>query len=76
MSIGSLGYFLKNEGQFPDNVLYQARLNYGAFFIEKDRLTCVVLNPDQVDEVLGHATNHSHQHEKRNFSKNYRFILI
>lgn len=70
----SNGYFVKNEGQFPEHVLYQARLNYGAFFIEKDRLTCVVLNPDEVDKVLGHATNHSHEHEKRNFSKNYRFI--
>ena len=68
----SNGYFIKNEGQFPSNVLYKARLNYGAFFIEKDRLTCVVLNPNEVDEILGHKhdghKHDGHHHEKRNFS--------
>ena len=70
----SNGYFLKNEGQFPTNVLYKARLNYGAFFIEKDRLTCVVLDPNAVDEILGHTANDGHQHEKRNFSSHSRLI--
>lgn len=70
----SNGYFIKNNGQFPDKVLYQARLNYGAFFIEKDRLTCVVLNPDQVDNVMGHNSNHDHQHKKRGFSENPSLI--
>ena len=74
MGWSSNGYFVKNEGQFPDKVLYQARLNYGAFFIEKDRLTCVVLNPDQVDNILGHAEHDGHVHKKKSFSENSSLI--
>lgn len=74
MGWSSNGYFVKNKGQFPDKVLYQARLNYGAFFIEKDRLTCVVLNPEQVDNILGHSAHDGHKHEKRSFSGNPSFI--
>lgn len=70
----SNGYFLKNKGQFPTNVLYKARLNYGAFFIEKDRFTCVVLDPSAVNKILGHPNNDGHQHEKRNFSSHSRLI--
>ena len=35
ISSASGGYLIKNKGQFPLQVLYQAKLNYGVFFIEK-----------------------------------------
>lgn len=70
----SNGYFVKNQGQFPDKVLYHARLNYGAFFIEKDRLTCVVLSPDRVDEILGHSAPNHQDHHKRSFTSKTNLI--
>lgn len=70
LGLSSNGYFVKNEGQFPEQVLYHARLNYGSFFIEKDRFTCVVLSPDQVDEVIGHAQHEHSDHDLKGFSTN------
>ena len=60
------GYFVKNKGQLPDNVLFHAKLNYGNFYIEKDGSFKVkVLSPSQVDEVLGHHHNEdSHSNHK------------
>lgn len=68
MGTAANGYFVENTGQFPSKVLYQARLNYGSFFIEKDRFTCVVLSPDQVDEKIGHAAHDHHQKHHKSFS--------
>ena len=53
-------YFLKNEGQLPENVLYHAKLNYGGFYVEKDGFKVLVLNPEELDEALGHDSNHKH----------------
>lgn len=82
LGLSSNGYFVKNEGQFPKKVLYHARLNYGSFFIEKDRFTCVVLNPDQVDQIIGHAKHEHDHHDHKSFNatnneiKGHSFSLI
>ena len=36
LSFAQGGYFIKNNGQYPPQVLFAAKLNYGSFFIEKD----------------------------------------
>ena len=59
-SNASGSYFLKNEGQLPENVLYHAKLNYGGFYVEKDGFKVLVLNPEELDEALGHDSNHKH----------------
>ncbi len=39
--------FIANRGQWEPQVLYKARLNSGAMFAERDRITLVTLNPQQ-----------------------------
>lgn len=56
----SEGHFLRNDGQFPENVLYHAKLNYGGFYVEKNGFKILVLNSEELDEALGHNPNHNH----------------
>ncbi len=59
-SFGNEGYFLRNEGQLPDHVLYHARLNYGGFYVEKDGFKILVLDPKELDHAIGHGEHHHH----------------
>lgn len=67
LGVRANGFFVENRGQFPSKVLFQAKLSYGSFFIEKDRFTGVVFSPEQVDQIMGHPTHDDHDHEKRSF---------
>lgn len=72
------GYFVRNKGQFPENVLYYSKLNYGSFFVEKDRFTVLLADPDQLDELFDHhkQANHNHENEhQRGFSKPKQSLL-
>lgn len=40
--------FIANNGQWERQILYKAKLNGGALFAEKDRLTLVMMNPQQL----------------------------
>lgn len=42
--------FVANKGQWEQNVLYKARINGGAFFAEKDRVTIVLLDSKRLSE--------------------------
>ena len=70
LSFGNGGYFLKNKGQLPDNVLYHARLNYGNFYLEKDGFKIHVLNPTEFDNAIGHDVHHNHQKSHHESTKN------
>ena len=62
ISSASGGYLIKNKGQFPLQVLYQAKLNYGVFFIEKTGFKITVANPQQLNKLLNH-NNEGHDHK-------------
>jgi gliding motility-associated-like protein len=62
ISSGAGGYLIKNKGQFPLQVLYQAKLNYGVFFIEKTGFKITVANPQQLNELLNH-NKEEHDHK-------------
>ena len=70
--ISQRGYFIENKGQLPENVLFNAKLNYGNFFIEKDgSFKIKVLNPNQVNRIFGHKHEKKHQsHVKGHFHSN------
>ena len=75
------GFFVKNKGQLPDNVLFHSKLNYGDFYIEKDgSFKIKVLDPHKVDEIFGHDhseklnfKSHSHSNHFNKFIKGHVF---
>jgi len=75
LGISQGGFFIENKGQFPDNVLFNAKLNCGEFFIEKDgSFNIKVLSPNQLEAILGHKHQeeiHKHCHPKREIPKNF-----
>ncbi len=78
LSVGNEGFFLKNKGQLPDNVLYHARLNYGNFYLEKDGFKILVLDPKEFDNAIGHDAHHNHlksRHESSNNVSGHVFTL-
>lgn len=46
--------FIENKGQWPSQVLYKAELTVGAIFLERDRFTLNLFNPDDYDARYGH----------------------
>lgn len=42
--------FIENKKQWPENVVFKAKLNSGAIFIEKNAITYVILNGKQLEE--------------------------
>ncbi|GIV33799.1 MAG: hypothetical protein KatS3mg031_1334 [Chitinophagales bacterium] len=46
--------FTENKGQWHPNVLYRLKLNSGAIFFEKNRLTFHLANPHDLDEAFHH----------------------
>ncbi|MFT6715996.1 MAG: gliding motility-associated-like protein [Saprospiraceae bacterium] len=61
----------ENKGQFDDKVLFKAPLNYGAVFIEKNKLTFVLHDKAQLDKLKNDIhyhgegeknDHHDHQH--------------
>ncbi len=76
MATSQRGYFVENKGQWPKQVLFSAKLNYGDFFIEKDgSFTIKVLTPHQVDHILGHKHDeNNHDHKVSNGHSNPNII--
>ncbi len=77
MIITTVGYasnFLlhENKGQFKEQVLFKANLNYGAVFVEKNKLTFVLHNKEQLDHLKDQIHNHQgaqkdgHEHHEFN----------
>ncbi len=58
--------FQENKGQFNDKVLFKAPLNYGAVFIEKNKLTFVLHNKTQLDELKNHIHGDHNQKKHQN----------
>ncbi len=52
--------FAENKGQWHPNVLYRLKLNAGALFFEKDRLTFHLADPKGLDEVFHHHGHPAH----------------
>lgn len=48
--------FIENNGQWQDNIQYQAELNVARLFLEQDKLTYLLIDPADVDAV--HASHH------------------
>ena len=64
--ISQRGFFVENKGQYPENVLFSTKLNYGEFFIEKDgSFRIKVLSPSQVDYILGHKHKKEVSHHRK-----------
>lgn len=63
------GYFVKNNGQYPPQVLFAAKLNYGSFFIEKDGFKIKLLAPSALDHLLNKHNYQSHDLHSKSFKK-------
>lgn len=61
--------FTENRGQWPDHVLYQAKLNGGCFWAEKDRFTLEFIHPDDWEHRFGH---HGHADGETNAEPRWR----
>ncbi|MFT6745780.1 MAG: gliding motility-associated-like protein [Glaciecola sp.] len=67
MTWGSGFLMQENKGQFESKVLFKVPMNYGAIFIEKNKLTFVLHDKAQLDELKNsihdHGNNeHNHHH--------------
>ena len=67
LSFAQGGYFIKNNGQYPPQVLFAAKLNYGSFFIEKDGFKIKLLAPKALDHLLNKHNYQSHDLHSKSF---------
>lgn len=55
--------YIKNEGQWKENIRYQSPLGTGTVFLENNAFTYVQTDPKDVDHAHKHAGDADHDHE-------------
>lgn len=50
-------FFIENKNQWPSNILYKAKMDNARIFLENDKLTFMMISPDDLEDV--HRKKHN-----------------